>query len=45
LLSMSERVSLLGGELEIDSAPGRGTEIRAWFPFVLNGTEATAASA
>jgi PAS domain S-box-containing protein len=32
LLSMNERVSLLGGGLEINSAPGRGTEIRAWFP-------------
>jgi PAS domain S-box-containing protein len=32
LLSMNERVSLLGGELEVNSAPGRGTEIRAWFP-------------
>jgi signal transduction histidine kinase len=32
LLSMQERVSLVGGELEIDSAPGRGTAIRACFP-------------
>ncbi|MEA3187005.1 MAG: hypothetical protein QOD99_835 [Chthoniobacter sp.] len=32
LLSMNERVSLLGGEMEVSSAPGRGTEIRAWFP-------------
>jgi signal transduction histidine kinase len=36
LLSMNERVSLLGGELEVNSAPGRGTEIQAWFP--LAGT-------
>jgi signal transduction histidine kinase len=32
LLSMKERASLLGGGLEVNSAPGRGTEIRAWFP-------------
>ena len=33
LLSMKERASLLGGKLEVISAPGRGVEIRAWFPF------------
>jgi signal transduction histidine kinase len=33
--SMRERVHLLGGELEIESAPGRGTVILAWVP--LNG--------
>jgi signal transduction histidine kinase len=32
LLSMEERAALLGGELEIKSAPGQGTEIRAWLP-------------
>jgi len=32
LLSMTERARLLDGRLEIDSAPGRGTEIRARFP-------------
>ncbi len=32
LLGMKERVSLARGELEIDSAPGRGTAIRARFP-------------
>jgi len=32
LLSMNERVALLGGELKVNSTPGRGTEIRAWFP-------------
>lgn len=31
LLSMQERVRLAGGELEIKSAPGEGTEIRARF--------------
>jgi signal transduction histidine kinase len=32
LLSMQERVALAGGDLEIDSAPGRGTTIRARLP-------------
>jgi signal transduction histidine kinase len=39
LLSMRERVALAGGELEIDSAPGHGTSIRARIPLV-NGTGA-----
>jgi signal transduction histidine kinase len=30
--SMRQRLSLLGGELRIDSAPGRGTTILAWVP-------------
>lgn len=29
---MHERVRLLGGELEIDSAPGMGTTVIAWVP-------------
>jgi len=29
---MKERVLLTGGTLEVNSAPGQGTEIRAWFP-------------
>jgi signal transduction histidine kinase len=32
LSSMKERVHLLGGELDIDSAPGHGTTIVAWVP-------------
>jgi len=32
LAGMAERAHLLGGELEIDSAPGRGTTIMAWVP-------------
>ncbi len=32
LLSMQERVTLAGGDLEIDSAPGRGTSIRVRLP-------------
>jgi PAS domain S-box-containing protein len=41
LLSINERVALLGGELEVNSAPGRGTEIRAWFPLALPGPNVT----
>ena len=37
LASMKERVHLLGGELDIDSAPGRGTTVVAWVR--LNGEE------
>ncbi|HRT08455.1 MAG TPA: cache domain-containing protein [Candidatus Paceibacterota bacterium] len=32
VLSMEERATLAGGGLEIISAPGQGTEVRAWFP-------------
>jgi signal transduction histidine kinase len=32
LLSMEERVRLLNGTLDIESAPGRGTSIVAWLP-------------
>ena len=32
LLSLQERVRLAGGQLEIKSSPGQGTEIRARFP-------------
>jgi signal transduction histidine kinase len=35
LSSMRERVGLLGGELDVESAPGHGTTIVAWVP--LNG--------
>lgn len=32
LLGMRERVNMLGGRFEIESAPGQGTRIGAWFP-------------
>jgi PAS domain S-box-containing protein len=32
LLGMAERVQLLGGRLQVESEPGRGTRIRALFP-------------
>jgi signal transduction histidine kinase len=43
LASMSERLSLLQGELDIESQPGSGTTILAWAPFdeeVKNDEEA-----
>ena len=33
LAGMQERVSLIGGEMEIQSAPGEGCEIRVLVPF------------
>jgi signal transduction histidine kinase len=35
LLSLRERASVAGGEVEIESAPEVGTEVRARFPLVL----------
>lgn len=32
LLGMRERVAMLGGSLEIDSRPERGTRVEAWLP-------------
>jgi signal transduction histidine kinase len=37
LLGIKDRVSLAGGQIEIASAPGRGSEIRARFPVRQNG--------
>jgi signal transduction histidine kinase len=37
LLSMEERASLAGGGLELNSAPGQGTEVHAWFPLRWQG--------
>jgi signal transduction histidine kinase len=38
LLSMEERTALAGGGLEFNSAPGGGTEVRAWFPLRWQNT-------
>jgi hypothetical protein len=35
LLGMRERMSLVGGELDSKSAPGRGTEVHAFFPVLF----------
>ena len=32
LLGMQERIALCGGSLQVESAPGRGTRIRAEIP-------------
>lgn len=32
VLSMEERATLAGGGLKLNSAPGQGTEVHAWFP-------------
>ncbi len=32
LLGLEDRVAAAGGRFEIDSAPGRGTRLRAWLP-------------
>jgi two-component system sensor histidine kinase DegS len=34
LIGMSERLEMLGGRLELESAPGRGTVVRAEIPFL-----------
>jgi PAS domain S-box-containing protein len=33
LLGMRERAAILGGQVEISSAPGKGTTVAAWIPF------------
>ncbi|HEV2349181.1 MAG TPA: histidine kinase [Terriglobia bacterium] len=33
LLGMRERAAILGGQVKISSAPGRGTTVAAWIPF------------
>lgn len=38
LLGMSERVALLGGQLDIDSVPGQGTRITGSLPFPKDAT-------
>jgi two-component system sensor histidine kinase UhpB len=39
LSGMRERVQILGGSLEVDSAPGRGTHIRTTFPLADGAAE------
>jgi PAS domain S-box-containing protein len=34
LLGMRERVAILGGQVNISSAPGKGTTVTAWIPFL-----------
>jgi len=45
LVGMSERAELVGGQLEIESAPGAGTTLRARFPLPQATTEAGASGA
>ena len=35
LRTMQERAEAIGGEFEVDSAPGRGTTVRVWIPGVV----------
>jgi signal transduction histidine kinase len=37
LIGMRERVEMVGGKLEIESAPGQGTSVRVEIPFVPGG--------
>jgi signal transduction histidine kinase len=41
LLGMAERAALAGGELAVESSPGRGTVVRARFPLTFSGARAT----
>jgi PAS domain S-box-containing protein len=38
LISMAERAGLVGGNLDIETAPGRGTRIRASFPVLVESS-------
>src|SRR6185369_8571436 len=44
LVTMAERANLLGGSLDIDTAPGRGTRIRASLPIAANAEVAESAA-
>ena len=37
LLGMRERLEMVGGRFEIESAPGRGTSVTAEIPFGMDG--------
>jgi signal transduction histidine kinase len=43
LISMRERMQLVGGAVSIESKPGSGTTIRAWAPFIAEEHRASAA--
>jgi PAS domain S-box-containing protein len=45
LTSMTERVSMLGGTMRIESAPGRGTQLMVELPFVEREQETPAETA
>jgi signal transduction histidine kinase len=45
LVGIQERVVMLGGELDIDSAPGQGTVLRLWIPIRLNAEQTMQAPA
>jgi len=42
LSSMRERARLVGGDLNIDSAPGKGTRIKALIPLAAGAAEQSA---
>jgi PAS domain S-box-containing protein len=44
LLGMEERAALAGGGLDFNSAPGRGTEVLAWFPLKWQTTPSASQS-
>jgi signal transduction histidine kinase len=44
LTGMRERVAIVGGSLEVASAPGRGTEVRAELPLPADGAGAYAST-
>lgn len=37
--TMKERIGLIKGNIEIDSAPGKGTIVHFWFPYTCNEKE------
>jgi signal transduction histidine kinase len=39
LIGMKERIAMVGGNLTIESAPGKGTTVRAEIPFTPEKTK------
>jgi signal transduction histidine kinase len=39
LIGMKERIEMVGGSLTIESAPGKGTTVRAEVPFIQEKTK------